>query len=358
VSDSAPDSPAAAAQPLRSSYSTGFAALVERLGGALAVSTYAGDRVLLLRAAGDALDVHIARYPRPMGLAATPGGLAFAAGPSVWRCRDQPAAAAAGARRADAVYVPALQHRTGDLRTHELAWGEAGLWLVATRFNCLATLDTEHSFVPRWQPRFVPRADENDACHLNGVALRDGVPRWVTALAPTAQAGGWRARRFDGGVLIDVVDDRLVAEGLCMPHSPRWHRSRLYLLESGRGTLLQLDPAAGRPVAVAQLPGFARGLALVGDVAFVGLSRVREAACFGGLPITAEGAPPRECGIWALDLRDGRVLGFARFDGGVDEIFDVQWLAGTRWPELLEPDAPAALDAFALPAAALARFGA
>ena len=30
--------------------------------------------------------------------------------------------------------------------------GADELWLVNTRFSCLATLDHEHSFVPRWRP--------------------------------------------------------------------------------------------------------------------------------------------------------------------------------------------------------------
>ena len=72
-----------------------------------------------------------------------------------------------------------------------------------------------------------------------------------------------------------------------MPHSPRWHDGSLFVLNSGIGRLERVDLATGHREAVAAVPGYARGLALHRGLAFVGLSRIRETAIFGGAPIAA-----------------------------------------------------------------------
>jgi uncharacterized protein (TIGR03032 family) len=148
-----------------------------------------------------------------------------------------------------------------------------------------------------------------DRCHLNGLGLRDGRPRYVTALGRSDSPGGWRNNKAAGGILMDLRGDRLICDGLSMPHSPRWYRERLWILESGKGTLATVDPESGGVTTVAQLPGFTRGLAFLGDVAFVGLSQVRETAVFAGLPLTRS-HPVRHCGVWAVDIRNGQTLAF------------------------------------------------
>ena len=44
----------------------------------------------------------------------------------------------------------------------------------------------------------------------------------------------------------------------------------------------------------------------------------------------------RICGVYVCDIRNGRVIGFVRFEGDVEEIFAVQVLQNTAFPELLE----------------------
>jgi uncharacterized protein (TIGR03032 family) len=146
------------------------------------------------------------------------------------------------------------------------------LWIVNTRFSCLCTLHPDYSFVPRWRPPFVTALAAEDRCHLNGLAMVDGRPQYMTALGETDTPGGWRENKPHGGCLIDLPSGETVCRGLSMPHSPRWHDGRLWLLESGTGRLALVDLAAGRCRPVAELPGFARGLALVGPYAFIGLS--------------------------------------------------------------------------------------
>jgi uncharacterized protein (TIGR03032 family) len=222
---------------------------------------------------------------------------------------------------------------------------------VNTRFSCLATLDEQHSFVPRWRPPFVTRLAAEDRCHLNGLAVVDGDVRYVTALGVSDDANGWREHKSDGGVVLDVSSGAVVAAGLSMPHSPRWYGGRLFVLESGIGSLGVVDLERGAVDTLIQLPGFTRGLAFAGKYAVVGLSQVRE-QIFRDIPLTA-GNPDRLCGVWVVDLERAEVAAFLRFEGSVQEIFDVQVLPGATWPEVAEPDADVVGDAFVLPDAAM-----
>src|SRR5437879_11738823 len=84
---------------------------------------------------------------------------------------------------------------------------------------------------------------------------------------------------------MEVSSGQVVSRDLSMPHSPRWQDGRLWLLESGTGQLVLVDPATGRRQNVAELPGFARGLALCGPYAFVGLSKIRQPSAMDGWPL-------------------------------------------------------------------------
>jgi uncharacterized protein (TIGR03032 family) len=329
-----------------------FTALLRQLGMSLAVTTYQAGKLILMRADGAATNTHFRIFDKPMGLAVAPGRLALGSTAQVWDFRNIPAAAARlpPAGKHDACYLPRALRITGDIDIHELAWVDNDIWFVNTRFSCLCTLDPGYSFVPRWRPPFIKGYDMRDLCHLNGLAVRDGRPRYVTALGESDQPGGWRARKADGGILIDIDDDRFVARNLSMPHSPRWYRDRLWVLESGKGSLAYLD-AKGVPVTVAELPGFTRGLDFHGDLAFIGLSQVRETAVFAGLPLTRS-QPVRHCGVWVVDIRNGQVVAFLRFESGVQEIFAVALLPH-RFPDLIQDDKALLGATYVLPDAAL-----
>jgi uncharacterized protein (TIGR03032 family) len=260
-------------------------------------------------------------------------------------------------RRHDAVYVPRSTIQTGDVAIHEMEYDADGtLWFVNTRFSCLATQDIAHSFEPAWRPEWITGLAGEDRCHLNGLAMVDGRPAYVTALARTDTPGGWREHKGTSGVIVEIATDRVVAEGLSMPHSPRWHDGKLWVLQSGLGTLSTVDPATGSITQVAELPGFTRGLAFIGRYALVGLSQVRESV-FAGLPITSR-ADERNCGVWVVDTQTGAIVGLLRFRGAVQEIFDVKVLPGITWPTMVsDPDvlassfvlSPAAMEQLAKP---------
>lgn len=304
----------------------------------LLVSTYQSGRVILMRAEGDQLNTHLRNFRGAMGIAVADGRIAIGTAREVWDYWNDPAAAARlQPPKHDACFLPRNMHVTGDIRIHEMAFDADGeLWMVNTRFSALCTFDQVTSFVPRWRPRFITHLAAEDRCHMNGLCMERGHPRFVTALGATNVREGWRENKTTGGVVIDVPSNEIAISGLSMPHSPRLHEGKLWLLESAKGTLICIDPSRGSVETVAELPGFTRGLAFAGPLAFIGLSQVRESV-FKGIPLSKRLRPEeRSCGIWIVDTRDGRVVGFVRFAGEVQEIFDVQLLPGIVYPEMLE----------------------
>jgi uncharacterized protein (TIGR03032 family) len=144
----------------------------------------------------------------------------------------------------DAVYIPQVAHFTGDLDTHDLAFDPHGrILFVNTLFSCLARVSESHSFTAVWKPPFTSRLAAEDRCHVNGLALTDGRPAYATAISTTDVADGWREHRRDGGVIVDIATGAIACAGLSMPHSPRWHEGRLYVLNSGTGEFGRVDPA-------------------------------------------------------------------------------------------------------------------
>jgi len=338
--------------PLRSVYTQSFPEFLNQLGSSLVVSTYQTGKLICARYDGGQLNTHFRDFQRPMGLAVAPGRMAIGTRSEVLDYRNFPAVAEKVEPRGkhDACFLPRNKHFTGDIRIHEIEFAQGELWIVATNFSCLATLDAEHSFVPRWKPPFISALASEDRCHLNGLCVIDDEPRYATALGETDVAGGWRENKASGGILIDVESGETVLEGLSMPHSPRWFDDRMWVLESGKGTLSVADLEAGTVETVAELPGFTRGLLFAGGLAFVGLSQVRETATFGGLPLM-ERLDERLCGVWAVNPVSGQIVGFLRFEELVQEVFDVELLTGVRFPEIAEEGSDAATNSFMLPEA-------
>ena len=327
------------ATEVRFHHSAGFPRLLEEAGCSLLVSTYQAGQLVAVGVAEDRLSFSFRRFDRAMGVAVAADRVAVGGKTQVWFLREHPEVAAGipPAGRFDRCWLPRTSAVTGAISCHELAWGDDGLWVVNTAFSCLAQLDDRHSFVPRWRPPFVSALAAEDRCHLNGLAMRDGRPAFVSLFAPTDVPGGWRENRNDTGAVLDVASGEAVASGLAMPHSPRWHDGRLWVLNSGYGRLERVDVTTGARDVVATFPGYARGLAFHRGLAFVGLSRIRETNVFGGAPIAAY-HDRLLCGVGVVDLRTGDTVATLQFENGVEEIFDVQVVPGARCPTFGEDD--------------------
>ncbi|MFN8150961.1 MAG: TIGR03032 family protein [Solirubrobacterales bacterium] len=341
--------------PLRSVNSSNLVDILDQLGSSLLVSTYQTGKLVAIRKDGAGVNTHFRQFESPMGIDVRGGRMAVGTRSQVWEYHNVPSLLdkLQPPGKHDACFVPRRTHYTGDIRIHEIAYAADDLWIVNTRFSCLCTLDADHSFVPRWRPPFITKYAAEDRCHLNGLAVVDDQVKFVSMLGTSDEAAGWRENKARGGQIMDVPSSEPVITGLSMPHSPRWYRDRLWVLESGEGSIGVCDLDTGKVETVAQLPGFTRGLSFLGPLAFIGLSEVRESSTFGGLPLTGR-LEERQCGVWVVNIETGQTIAFLRFEDLVQEIFAVHALPGVRFPEIAEHGSDAINLTFVLPDEALA----
>lgn len=316
-----------------------FSAWLAEQNVSLAVTTYQLGKLFVVgRKAGEQFSVFERTFSRSMGLWADGSTLWMGSAYQLWRLENalKPGHLHNGY---DALYVPRAGYTTGDIDMHDVAVEHGGrVVFVNTLFSCLATLSPRFSFQPLWRPPFVSKLVPEDRCHLNGLALVEGRAAYVTAVSQSDVADGWRDQRRDGGCVLDVRSNQIVAAGLSMPHSPRFYRDRLWMLDSGTGYLGYVDRSQGRFVPLTFCPGYLRGLTFTGDYAVVGLSRPRHDATFGGLALqenlSQRKAQP-QCGLYVIDLRSGDVVHWLRFEGEVSELYDVAVLPGVVRPMVL-----------------------
>jgi uncharacterized protein (TIGR03032 family) len=343
-------------QPLRSVHTSNLPSILEQLGISLLVTTYQAGKLIIVRSDSGTLNTHFRNFVKPMGMAVSGNRLSIGTQQEIWEFRNVPAVNPhiEPAGRVDGCYLPRRTHVTGDIQIHEMAYSQDELWFINTAFSCLCTYDADHSFVPRWRPPFVSGYDPSDRCHLNGLGMLDDRPKWVTALGATDTPGGWRQNKKDGGVLLDIETGESLVRGLSMPHSPRCYAGRLWMLESGSGSFGYVDLVEGKYQPIVQLQGFTRGLDFCGNLAFVGVSQVRESAVFSGIRITeVVNEEDRLCGIWVFDISTGSIVGFLKFQQAVQEIFAVNVLHGARYPDLINHDPAISGSSFVLPEEAL-----
>jgi uncharacterized protein (TIGR03032 family) len=323
---------------IRCSHSENLPALLTQLRLSILVSTYQTGHLVVVAAKQGRLALTFHQFERAMGIAVKPGTIAVCTRREVWFLRNAPDIATKLLPRGhyDACFLARTSHFTGDIRAHEAAWVGKEFWVVNTLFSCLCALHPSYSFTPCWRPPFVSALRPEDRCHINGLAMMDGQPRYVTALAETDTVEGWRTCKATSGCLIEVPSGHIVARGLALPHSPRVEGGRIFFLNSGKGRLEMLEPSTGKIESVAELPGVGRGLALHGGFAFIGLSKARPT--LEGVPIVAK-RDQLQCGLVVVDLRTGVQVANMEFHTGVEELFDVQVLEGMTFPYISGPSA-------------------
>ena len=307
----------------------------------IALTTYQIGKLfsLGLKANGE-LSVFERTFNRCMGLCNSRdrNGFFMSSLHQIWRFENM-LRAGENADGFDRLYVPQVGNTTGDCDIHDMAVDrDDQLVFVNTLFSCLATTSDTHSFRPIWQPPFISKLAAEDRCHLNGLAMRDGKPAYVTAVATSDAADGWREHRQDGGVVIDIASDTIIASGLSMPHSPRWYQDRLWLCNSGTGEFGYLDLNNGSFQPIAFCAGYLRGVAFHGDYALIGTSKPRHNKTFTGLALDQaliDRHVEARCTIQVIDLRSGDAVHWIRFEGVVQELYDVIALPGVRNPSLI-----------------------
>lgn len=312
-------------------------------GCSLALTTYQAGRLFLIgRKPDGAVRAHERLIEQCQGLWTDGQTLWTSSMHALWRFENDMPAGQVTAAGVDRRFAPREGRVTGRIDCHDIGMTEVDgrrvPVFVNTQFNCLATPSETHSFRPVWTPPFISSLMAEDRCHLNGLAMDGTRPAWVSAVSRSDVLDGWRERRRDGGVIVDVASDEIAAHGLSMPHSPRLYDGRLWVLNSGEGAFGTVDPRSGRFTTVAFCPGYARGLAFVGRYAVIGLSRPRRNHTFDGLALderlAARDAAAR-CGLIIVDIDTGRTVEWLRFEHTIEELYDVAVLPGVRQAEAI-----------------------
>lgn len=338
------------ASPFSCRYAPEFARLLDQLGASLVLSTYQAGKLVFFSPNGAGGLRQLPRsMDRAMGVAedADREMLAVACRDRVHvfrNSRDLAGAYPKGPGKYDALYMPRGTYYTGPLDVHDLHFGADGaLYAVNTLFSCIMRVGMAHSFESVWVPPFVDKVAPEDRCHLNGLAMEEGRPRFATAFNQGNAARSWREGDLTAsGVVMDVVENRVLAEGLGMPHSPTLVDGELYVLESAKGALTRVDRETGATEEIARFGGFVRGVAQAGEFLFIGLSKVRKSSkTFGAI---AQAFERDVAGVIAFHLPSRRTVGRLEYEQSVEEIYDVHILQAKSRPNLLSPDDPLQSD--------------
>lgn len=318
------------------SFSRGLAGFLAAQNFSVAFTSYQTGRLYLVGHGPDKkLAIHEAGYSQAMGVAGNNERIYLGTLTQIVRMENVLEQGQIANEKHDKVYVPRNMQVTGDIDIHEIGIRSNGVMVfINTRYSCLCEPSLTHSFKPIWKPKFISKIAPEDRCHLNGLAMVDGRPKYVTAVCRSDVVDGWRDRRHDGGVVIDIETDEIMVEGLSMPHSPRWHDGKLWVLNSGSGELGWINPKDKSFNPVAFFPGFLRGLAFNNGHAIVTLSKPRHKR-FEGLALddklTEKDAEPW-CGVQIINLATGDVVQWIRFEGEISELFDICALPGVKNP--------------------------
>ncbi|MHC1776850.1 MAG: TIGR03032 family protein [Lentimicrobium sp.] len=330
--------------PFSCSYTPNVPELLMKLNCSLAISTYQAGKLIFLSPKNEEHLVQLPRtFNKPMGLAFHPGSgkLAMACRDEVIVFADSPALAKSYPKKQDtydALYMPRATYHAGPLDIHDLSWGENGLYAVNTLFSCLISIDDNHNFTPYWIPPFITDLKSDDKCHLNGMVMLNGRPKYATAFNQGNGFQSWREGVTTDGVLMDVETNRIIAANLAMPHSPRLIEGGLFVLLSATGDIIKVDPDSGVCETITRINGFIRGMTHYKDFLFVGLSRLRQnSSTFAKLKIAEKS---NYAGIAIVHLPTGSFVGEIKYHSSVDEIYDVQILPDKIRPNIFNTIQP------------------
>ena len=217
----------------------------------------------------------------------------------------------------------------GSLYIHDLAMVGGKLHANAVGHNAVVHLADGNHFERVWWPKCIevkgaPVFSRNHI-QLNSIAAGK------TLRASFYSASSDRIERLRPGHLNYPVDGRgvifsgatrePVCTGLTRPHSARLGKDgEIWVDNSGYGEVGRVE--GGRLEVVRRLPGWTRGLCLIGDVAIVGTSRI--------IPKFARYAPGLDaassiCGIHAISCATGELLGSLEWPYG-NQIFSIDWI--------------------------------
>lgn len=333
------NNPADFTAPFSCTYSPNVPELLLKLNCTLAISTYQAGKIVFLSPKNQESLIQLPRtFDKPMGIALTDNGdkMAVACKQEIIVFRNSPQLAThypKSPNTYDALYFPRNTFYTSALDIHDLSWAGKQLFAVNTLFSCIVSINDDYNFTPYWKPSFITELVSEDRCHLNGMALENNVPKYVSTFNNGNTHQSWREKITTSGIVIDITNNQVVAQNLAMPHSPRIYNNELYILLSAAGELIKINPANGKTETIIKLRGFVRGMAYHKDFLFIGLSKLRKnSSTFAHLDIAGKSD---YAGIAIVHLPTASLYAEIRYHTSVDEIYDIQVLPDKIRPNIL-----------------------
>jgi len=331
--------------PFSCRYTPQIPELLQRLNCSIAISTYQAGKLIFISPKDENSLVQLPRhFERIMGIAEDPASdkLALACKDEIIVFSNSKSLAhhyPTAPHKYDALYMPRITYHTGPLDIHDLRFGIDGrIFAVNTLFSCITEITDDYNFTPYWTPPFIDKHVSEDRCHLNGMALQNGIPKYASAFNQGNSRQSWREKVTETGVIFDLDSNEVIAEGLAMPHSPRIFGNDLYVLLSATGELVKIDTQSGKHDVIVKLDGFVRGMSLHKDYLFIGLSKLRKnSSTFGKLEF-AEKA--NQAGIMVIHLPTGSIVGKISYLNSLDEIYDIHMIADKIRPNILNTITP------------------
>ncbi|HWY10130.1 MAG TPA: TIGR03032 family protein [Bacteroidia bacterium] len=339
--------------PFSCSFSPQLPELLFKLKCSIAISTYQANKLIFISPVDENKITQLPRdFAKPMGFEILGDKMILATKDEILYFENSKELAKYYPNKKDtydALFLPRTAFYSGRVDMHDVAMGTEGIWAINTSFSCLCQVTGNFNFIPRWQPKFISKLVSEDRCHLNGLVMINGKPKYVTALSTADEPQGWRDNIVNGGVLIDVETNEIILDKLAMPHSPLMYKDELYMLLSASGELIKVNIKEKKYKVLKKLEGFCRGMDVCGDYIFVAMSKLRKnSSTFAKLPF-AEKADA--AGIKVIHIPTMALVGELSYQASVDEIYALKILKDTIRPNILNTVNPLHKYSLSIPGA-------
>lgn len=328
--------------PFTCSFSPQLPELLLKLNCSIAISTYQANKLVFISPVDENRVTQLPRdFTKPMGFEIIGDKMILATKDEVHYFENSKELAAHYPNKKntyDSLFLPRTTFYSGQVDMHDVALGNDGIWAINTSFSCLCQVTGNFNFIPKWQPKFISKLVSEDRCHLNGLVMLNGKPKYVTALGTTDTIQGWRENIVNGGVLIDVETNEIILDKLPMPHSPLLHNGELYMLLSASGELVKVNVKEKKYEVLKKLDGFCRGMDVCGDYLFVAMSKLRKnSSTFAKLPFADKAGT---AGIKVIHLPTKAIVGEFVYQSSVEEIYALKILKNSIRPNILNTANP------------------
>ncbi len=271
-------------------------------------------------------------YPGIGAIASAPdGSLWLSQKLGLWKLENGARTGGFTAQKKD-VYLPRLQHITGDLGITDLAVdGNGALLICSGTYSMVGKACADASIEPVWKPPFITKFSSENRCGLSGLGLYDAPRHCVSLWSRSDQPHGWKKDYLESGLVMTIQDGSILCEGLTLPRAPRWGQGGLFLLNAGTAEFGRVDLDSKRFVPLCQCPAYPTGLALHGHWAVIAVTE--ESPDLPGLPahdsFASRGIKPF-CGLLLVDTRTGDIAHNARFENSMKQVTSVAVITRTH----------------------------